>query len=112
MKNLADYIHGRGLKFGVYTARCRFTCQLFAASFGHEAVDAKQWAEWGVRARTVFCVFVCVFGAFRVRCCASSCAAQTSDAEPLLLRSAFCILRSAFCIRLPPMAHTICLRPM
>ena len=48
MKSLADYIHGRGLKFGVYTARCRFTCQLFAASFGHEAVDAKQWAEWGI----------------------------------------------------------------
>ena len=45
MKNLADYIHGRGLKFGVYTARCRFTCQLFAASFGHEAVDARQWAR-------------------------------------------------------------------
>ena len=44
----ADYIHSKGLRFGVYTARCRFTCQLFAASFGHEAIDAQQWAEWGV----------------------------------------------------------------
>eukprot|EP00729_Bicosta_minor_P023784 gene23784-479_t len=34
MKALADYIHGKGLKFG-----------LFAASFGHEVVDAKQWMD-------------------------------------------------------------------
>ena len=48
MKALADYIHQKQLKFGIYSARCRFTCQLFAASFSHEAVDAQQWAEWGV----------------------------------------------------------------
>lgn len=48
MKAFADHIHSKGLKFGVYSARCRYTCQLFAASFGHEAVDAQQWAEWGV----------------------------------------------------------------
>ena len=48
MKALADYLHGKNLKFGLYTARCRFTCQLFAASFSHEAIDAQQWAEWGV----------------------------------------------------------------
>jgi alpha-galactosidase len=30
------------------SARCKYTCQLFAASFGHEVVDAQQWAEWGV----------------------------------------------------------------
>eukprot|EP01052_Picozoa_sp_SAG31_P050462 SAG31_NODE_11524_length_1021_cov_1.351410_1_plen_54_part_10 len=39
MKSLADYIHSKGLKFGVYTARCKFTCQLFAASFGHEVIS-------------------------------------------------------------------------
>ena len=48
MKALADYLHNKDLKFGLYTARCRFTCQLFAASFSHEAIDAQQWAEWGV----------------------------------------------------------------
>ena len=98
MKALADYIHGKGLKFGVhyiwdiwrcdfilfwergggnnklewplhiqtfifmltcaffsttpntlkvYTARCKYTCQLFAASFGHEVADAKQWVRKG-----------------------------------------------------------------
>ena len=45
LKALADYIHNKDLKFGVYSARCRYTCQLFAASFGHEAIDAQQWAE-------------------------------------------------------------------
>ena len=50
MKALADHLHSLNppMKLGVYTARCRFTCQLFAASFGHEAVDAQQWSEWGV----------------------------------------------------------------
>jgi alpha-galactosidase len=48
MKALADHLHNIGLKFGVYSARCRYTCQLFAASFGHEVIDAQQWAEWGV----------------------------------------------------------------
>jgi alpha-galactosidase len=48
MKALADYLHSHGLKFGLYSARCRYTCQLFAASFGHEAIDAQQWADWGV----------------------------------------------------------------
>jgi hypothetical protein len=48
MKALAESLHRKGLKFGVYSARCRYTCQKFAASFGHEMADAKQWAEWGV----------------------------------------------------------------
>ena len=43
MKALADHLHNLDppMKFGVYTARCKYTCQLFAASFSHEAVDAQ-----------------------------------------------------------------------
>ena len=56
MKHLASSLHAKltgnakwpNLKFGVYSARCRYTCQKFAASFGHELADATQWAEWGV----------------------------------------------------------------
>lgn len=50
MKALADHLHNLNppMKLGVYTARCKYTCQLFAASFGHEEIDAQQWAEWGV----------------------------------------------------------------
>ena len=48
MKHLADALHQKGLRFGVYSARCRYTCQKFAGSFGHEVADAAQWASWGV----------------------------------------------------------------
>ena len=54
MKALADHLHSLGLKLGVYSARCRYTCQLFAASFGHERIDAQQWAEWGY-VQIVYC---------------------------------------------------------
>lgn len=47
MKVLADYIHERGLKAGLYTSPGPLTCAGFAGSWEHEAVDAKTYAEWG-----------------------------------------------------------------
>ena len=37
-----------GLKLGVYSDAGSMTCARFAASLGHEAADAKAFAEWGV----------------------------------------------------------------
>jgi alpha-galactosidase len=48
MKALADYIHARGLKFGVYSSPGARTCGGYEGSLGHEAQDAKMYAEWGV----------------------------------------------------------------
>ncbi len=48
MKALADYVHGKGLKFGIYTDAGHFTCQHRPGSYGHEAQDAKTYAGWGV----------------------------------------------------------------
>ncbi len=48
MKALADYVHGRGLLFGIYTDAGRQTCQGRPGSYGHEAMDARTYAEWGV----------------------------------------------------------------
>lgn len=45
---VADYIHSKGLKLGLYTARANHTCAKFAASCMHERVDVAQWASWGV----------------------------------------------------------------
>ena len=45
---VADFIHGLGLKSGLYTAKGPTTCAGFAASCRHEAQDAAQWAEWGI----------------------------------------------------------------
>ena len=47
MRGLTDYIHGKGLKAGTYISPGPFTCAGFAGSFGHEAQDAKQFADWG-----------------------------------------------------------------
>lgn len=48
MKYLADYIHGKGLKFGIYSSSGRWTCMDFAASFNHEFTDAHTFADWDV----------------------------------------------------------------
>jgi len=47
MKALADYIHAKGLKAGLYTSPGPRTCAGFAGSYQHEARDAKQFADWG-----------------------------------------------------------------
>src|SRR5262245_9176124 len=48
MKALGDYIHGKGLKFGIYSGPGPTTCQGLEASYEHELIDAQTWAEWGV----------------------------------------------------------------
>ena len=48
MKALGDYIHGKGLKFGIYTDAGTMTCAKRLGSMGHEYQDAKQYANWGV----------------------------------------------------------------
>ncbi|HME37676.1 MAG TPA: glycoside hydrolase family 27 protein [Steroidobacteraceae bacterium] len=48
MKALADYVHGKGLKFGIYSSPGSKTCAGFEGSLGHERQDAATYAAWGV----------------------------------------------------------------
>ncbi len=48
MKAIGDYLHERGLKFGIYEDRGKLTCQQLPGSLGHEQVDMATFAEWGV----------------------------------------------------------------
>ncbi|QKS60285.1 glycoside hydrolase family 27 protein [Paenibacillus barcinonensis] len=48
MKALADYIHDKGLKFGMYSCVGTHTCAGYPGSFEHEFQDAALFAEWGV----------------------------------------------------------------
>lgn len=48
MKALADYVHARGLKLGIYSSPGEKTCAGYAGSLGHEKQDAKTYAAWGV----------------------------------------------------------------
>jgi alpha-galactosidase len=47
MKALADYVHGKGLKIGIYSSPGPKTCANYEGSYGHEAQDAKTYAAWG-----------------------------------------------------------------
>lgn len=48
MKALADYIHDRGFKFGIYSCAGSLTCQSRPGSRGYQFQDARTYAEWGV----------------------------------------------------------------
>lgn len=48
IRYLSDYVHERGMKFGIYSCAGTRTCQGYPASFGHEFTDAETFAEWGV----------------------------------------------------------------
>ena len=48
MKALADYVHSKGLKLGIYSSPGPRTCAGFEGSFGHEEQDARTYAAWGV----------------------------------------------------------------
>jgi len=47
MKGLADYVHGLGLKIGLYSSPGPWTCGGCAGSYGHEKQDAESYAKWG-----------------------------------------------------------------
>ena len=48
MKALADYVHARGLKLGLYSSPGPRTCAGYEGSYGHVAQDARTFAQWGV----------------------------------------------------------------
>lgn len=48
MKALADYVHSKGLKIGIYSSPGPRTCGSYPASYGHEEQDAKMFASWGI----------------------------------------------------------------
>ncbi|WP_254885464.1 NPCBM/NEW2 domain-containing protein [Streptomyces sp. NA02950] len=50
IKALADYVHDKGLKLGIYTSAGTHTCDRlgFPGGLGHEESDARQFADWGI----------------------------------------------------------------
>ena len=48
MKALADYIHGKGLKIGIYSSPGPKTCGGYEGSYGHEEQDAQTYSVWGM----------------------------------------------------------------
>jgi len=48
MKALADYVHSKGLKLGIYSSPAAKTCAGYTGSLGHEDQDAQTYANWGI----------------------------------------------------------------
>jgi alpha-galactosidase len=48
IKSLADYVHGKGLKLGIYGDAGTKTCAGYPGSLGTEDLDARTWADWGI----------------------------------------------------------------
>lgn len=48
MKALADFVHSKGLKLGIYSSPGKLTCAKFEGSYGHELQDAQTYAAWGI----------------------------------------------------------------
>lgn len=48
IKALADYVHSKGIKLGIYSDAAQLTCGGYTASFGFEEQDAKTFASWGI----------------------------------------------------------------
>ena len=58
MKAVADYVHSKGLKFGMYSCAGIRTCADYPGSYDHEFIDAETFAEWGVDyLKYDFCTF-------------------------------------------------------
>jgi alpha-galactosidase len=47
IKGMVSYIHGKGLRAGLYTSPGPWTCAGYVGSFEHEQIDAQRFAEWG-----------------------------------------------------------------
>ncbi len=48
MAALADDVHARGLKLGIYSSPGPLTCGGYLGSYEHELIDARTWANWGI----------------------------------------------------------------
>jgi alpha-galactosidase len=48
MKALADFVHSKGLKIGIYSSPGPKTCAKYEGSYGHELQDAQTYAAWGI----------------------------------------------------------------
>ena len=48
IKALADYVHSKGLKLGIYSDAAQLTCGGWTASYGFEEQDARTFASWGI----------------------------------------------------------------
>lgn len=48
IKAVSDYVHSKGMKFGIYSCAGTMTCAQYPGSYEYEFIDAETFAKWGV----------------------------------------------------------------
>jgi alpha-galactosidase len=103
MKALGDYIHARGLKFGIYSSPGPKTCAGFVASYGHEQQDADLYASWGVDyLKYDLCSFIPLMDA------AKAAHPNDPDAGNKLMKEAYAKMRAALDKTGRPIVLSLC----
>jgi alpha-galactosidase len=98
MKKLGDYIHARGLMFGIYSSPGPRTCANYEGSGGHEQQDADLYASWGV---DYLKYDLCSFGETMKK-------APNTDAANQLMREGYRKMRNALDHTGRPIVLSLC----
>lgn len=100
MKALADYVHAKGLKLGIYSSPGPKTCAGYAGSLEHEKQDAQTYAEWGVDyLKYDLCSYLDVMKAK---------APNDPEAQMRLMESAYQTMRDALNAAQRPIVYSLC----
>jgi len=103
MKALGDYIHARGLKFGIYSSPGPKTCAGYVASYNHEQQDADLYASWGVDyLKYDLCSFIPLMDA------AKAAHPNDPDAGNKLMKDAYAKMRAALDKTGRPIVLSLC----
>ncbi|GGA44177.1 glycoside hydrolase family 27 protein [Dyella nitratireducens] len=100
MKALADYVHAKGLKLGIYSSPGPKTCAGYTGSLGHEKQDAQTYAAWGVDyLKYDLCSYLDVMKAK---------APNDPEAQMRLMESAYETMRDALDTTHRPIVYSLC----
>jgi alpha-galactosidase len=100
MKALADYVHSKGLKLGIYSSPGAQTCAHYAGSLGHEQQDADLYASWGI---DYLKYDLCSFGG-KMRAEAPNDPAKQNK----MMRDAYELMHQAILKTGRPMVYSLC----
>jgi alpha-galactosidase len=98
MKALADYVHSKGLKLGIYSSPGAKTCAGFEGSLNHEEQDAQSYAAWGI---DYLKYDLCSFGAVMKT-------AATPAAAHQMMLDAYMKMHNAILKTGRPMVYSLC----
>ncbi len=100
MKALADYVHSKGLKLGIYSSPGAQTCARFEGSLGHEQQDAQTYADWGI---DYLKYDLCSYGTVMKQQAPNDLATQNK-----LMRQAYELMHQAIVKTGRPMVYSLC----